>query len=103
MSYNEAGAIDRVDFLLDLEIPQPLPGPRGILVWVKAVSVNPVDVNPDRIEQHKLPEEVLALVDAGVLQTLTRTSSPINAANLKEVHGIVERGKVIGKTVIEGF
>ena len=59
---------------------------------------------PDMIEQHKLLEEVSHLVDAGVLQTtLTRTLAPINAANLKEVHAIVESGKAIGKTVLEGF
>lgn len=58
----------------------------------------------DMIEQHKLLDEVSHLVDVGVLQTtLTRTLSPINAGNLKEVHGIVESGKAIGKTVIEGF
>jgi zinc-binding alcohol dehydrogenase family protein len=59
---------------------------------------------PDMIEQHKLLEEVAHLVDAGVLRsTLTRTLSPINAANLKEVHAIVESGRAIGKTVLEGF
>ncbi len=58
----------------------------------------------DMIEQHKLLEEVSHLVDAGVLQTtLTQSLSPINAANLKQVHAIVESGKAIGKTVLEGF
>ncbi len=58
----------------------------------------------DMIEQHKLLEEVSHLVDAGVLQTtLTQSLSPINAANLKQVHTIVESGKAIGKTVLEGF
>ena len=31
------------DALLDLELPVPKPGPRDLLVAVKAVSVNPVD------------------------------------------------------------
>lgn len=58
----------------------------------------------DMIEQHKLLEEVSHLVDAGVLRTtLTRTISLIDAANLKEVHAIVESGRAIGKTVLEGF
>ena len=58
----------------------------------------------DIIEQHKLLEEVSHLIDAGVLRTtLTQTLSPINAANLKNVHAIVESGKAIGKTVLEGF
>ncbi|MGF7148915.1 zinc-binding alcohol dehydrogenase family protein [Sphingomonas zeicaulis] len=59
---------------------------------------------PDMIEQHRLLEEVSHLVDAGVLRTtLTRTLSPIDAANLKEAHRIVESGSAIGKTVLEGF
>lgn len=59
---------------------------------------------PDMIEQHKLLEEVSHLIDAGVLQTtLTDTVHPINAANLKRVHALVESGKALGKTVLEGF
>jgi zinc-binding alcohol dehydrogenase family protein len=58
----------------------------------------------DMVEQHKLLDEVSHLVDVGVLRTtLTRTLSPINAENLKAVHGIVESGTAIGKTVLEGF
>lgn len=44
VGYHTAGSIDRPDALLDLEIERPRPGPRDILVRVKAVSVNPVDV-----------------------------------------------------------
>lgn len=58
----------------------------------------------DMIEQHKLLEEVSHLVDTGVLKTtLTDTITPINAANLKQVHKLVESGKAIGKTVLEAF
>lgn len=32
------------DVLIDLELPEPVPGARDLLVRVKAVSVNPVDV-----------------------------------------------------------
>jgi zinc-binding alcohol dehydrogenase family protein len=35
--------IDAPDSLVELDLPQPLPGPRDLLVNVKAVSVNPVD------------------------------------------------------------
>lgn len=58
----------------------------------------------DILEQHKLLEEVSHLIDAGVLRTTrTETYSPIDAATLKKVHAIVESGKAIGKTVLEGF
>ncbi len=34
---------DHPDALVDVELPVPVPGPRDVLVEVKAVSVNPVD------------------------------------------------------------
>lgn len=37
------GPIDRPDALVDIDVPAPQPGPRDLLVRVKAVSVNPVD------------------------------------------------------------
>lgn len=43
IGYHQAGSIDRKDALLDLEVPEPRPGARDLLVRVKAVSVNPVD------------------------------------------------------------
>jgi zinc-binding alcohol dehydrogenase family protein len=59
---------------------------------------------PDMIRQHRLLNEVSALVDAGLLRTtLTEESGPINALNLKRVHALVESGRSIGKTVLTGF
>ncbi|MBU3078081.1 zinc-binding alcohol dehydrogenase family protein [Sphingomonas quercus] len=43
IGYHVAGAIDREDALLDLDVPAPTPGPRDIIVRVKAISVNPAD------------------------------------------------------------
>jgi zinc-binding alcohol dehydrogenase family protein len=44
VGYFEPGAIAREDALLDLTIAEPMPRPRDLLVRVRAVSVNPVDV-----------------------------------------------------------
>lgn len=44
VAYNQAGSIERADSLLDIELPDPDPAGRDLLVEVKAVSVNPVDV-----------------------------------------------------------
>ena len=44
VAYQSPGPIDRPDALIDLELPDPEPGPRDLLVRVLAVSVNPVDV-----------------------------------------------------------
>ena len=58
----------------------------------------------DLVEQHRILEEVSALVDAGVLRTtLTERAGRIDASNLKRVHAIVESGRAIGKTVLAGF
>ncbi|MGK2286282.1 zinc-binding alcohol dehydrogenase family protein [Pedomonas sp. V897] len=58
----------------------------------------------DIAEQGKLLNEVSRLVDAGKIRTtLTKVLSPINAANLKEAHALIETGKARGKIVLEGF
>ena len=59
---------------------------------------------PDMIEQHKLLIEIARLVDEGVVKTTTnRTFSPINAANLRKAHAMLETGRTVGKVVLEGF
>lgn len=44
VAYNQAGKIDRPDALLDIELPDPIASRWDLLVEVKAISVNPVDV-----------------------------------------------------------
>ncbi|MHB8283658.1 MAG: zinc-binding alcohol dehydrogenase family protein [Caulobacteraceae bacterium] len=44
IAYREAGPIDRADSLLDIELDDPVASGRDLLIEVKAVSVNPVDV-----------------------------------------------------------
>jgi zinc-binding alcohol dehydrogenase family protein len=59
---------------------------------------------PDMIEQHKLLSEVARLIDAGTLTTtLGRNLGKIDAANLREVHRLLEEGRSIGKLVLTGF
>ena len=43
VGYRSAGPIDRADALVEFERDRPEPGPRDLLVRVRAVSVNPVD------------------------------------------------------------
>lgn len=44
VGYEHAGPIDREEALIDLDLPDPTADGRDLLVEVKAVSVNPVDV-----------------------------------------------------------
>ncbi|MEI1250524.1 zinc-binding alcohol dehydrogenase family protein [Rhizobium aouanii] len=77
----------------------------------KAVSVHwelmftrPLYGTPDMIEQHKLLNRVSELVDAGKIRTtLSEIVGPINAANLKSAHAMVESGRMKGKAVLAGF
>ena len=77
----------------------------------KAVSVHwelmftrPLYGTPDMIEQHKLLNKVSELVDAGKIRTtLSEIVGPINAANLKKAHAMVESGRMKGKAVLAGF
>lgn len=43
VGYLQSLPIDHPEALLDIELPQPTPGPHDLLVKVQAVSVNPVD------------------------------------------------------------
>jgi len=59
---------------------------------------------PDMAELGRILTEVARLVDAGKLRTtLTERLSPINAANLKQAHALLESGTARGKIVLEGF
>ncbi len=58
----------------------------------------------DMIAQHRLLDEVSAMVDDGlIVGTMTKEFSPINAHNLKQAHGLVESGRTIGKVVVHGW
>ncbi len=58
----------------------------------------------DMVRQHELLTEVARLVDAGTLRTtMTENFGPINAANLKRAHALIESGTARGKVVLAGF
>lgn len=56
---------------------------------------------PDMISQHAILERVRDLLDTGQLKsTLTKAFTPINAANLRAAHALVEANRMIGKVVL---
>ncbi|MBZ0216799.1 MAG: zinc-binding alcohol dehydrogenase family protein, partial [Fimbriimonadaceae bacterium] len=59
---------------------------------------------PDMIEHLNLLTHVAKEIDAGHLRTtVSEVLSPINAANMREAHRLVETGAAKGKIVVEGF
>ena len=69
IAYYQNLPIDQPEALLDVELPAPQPGPRDLLVEVRAISVNPVDT---KIRRNVTPEtgqaKVLGWDVAGVVR-----------------------------------
>jgi NADPH:quinone reductase len=103
----------------------PVVRPQGKLCVIVSQS-GPVELNPlmqksvsihwefmftrslfettDIQRQHEILREAAALIDDGTLRTtLAESLGPINAANLRRAHQMLERGRTIGKLVLEGF
>ncbi len=84
VGYRESLPIEDPQSLLDLELPDPKPGPRDLLVQVKAVSVNPVDTKV-RLRNIPGPGEVQILgwdasgvvVETGAEVTLFRPGDAV--------------------------
>lgn len=58
----------------------------------------------DVAEQGYLLNEVARLIDQRTLRTtLSQVLSPINSANLRQAHALLEQGSVIGKLVLKDF
>lgn len=59
---------------------------------------------PDQIKQHDILTQIARLVDRSILiSTATEDLGPINAANLRTAHRLLESGTAIGKTTLTGF
>lgn len=80
-----------------------LKGKSASLHW-EAMFTRSTFQTPDMDAQHKLLNEVAAMVDAGTIRTtLAENLGAINAANLRRAHAMVESGRMRGKLVLEGF
>jgi NADPH:quinone reductase len=77
---------------------------KSVSIHWELMFTRPIFATADIEEQGKLLNNVSRLVDEGVLRTtLTQRFSPINAANLKKVHALIESGRTRGKIVLEGW
>lgn len=78
--------------------------PRSVgFVW-ELMFTRPRFQTHDMIAQHHLLNECSRLVDEGVIRTtMHEVLKPINAANLRKAHAMLEAGRTIGKIVLSGF
>jgi NADPH2:quinone reductase len=97
------GGIVSID---DTDLPMPMGGMKtkaASFHW-EFMFARSMHHTPDMIEQHHLLSYVAGQIDAGSIKTtLSEVLSPINAANMREAHRLVETGQAKGKIVIEGF
>lgn len=58
----------------------------------------------DLQSQHDILNQIAAWLDQGLISsTLTKALTPINAANLRLAHQLVESHHMIGKVVVRGW
>jgi NADPH:quinone reductase len=97
------GGIVTID---DTDKPMPMGGMKmkaASLHW-EFMFARAMHQTPDMIEQHKLLTYVAQEIDAGRIRTtLDKVLSPINAANIRAAHALIETGTAKGKIVVEGF
>lgn len=97
------GGIVSID---DTDLPMPMGGMKtkaASLHW-EFMFARSMHKTPDMIEQHNLLNHVAEQIDAGHIRTtLSEVLSPINAANLRKAHKMIEAGTAKGKIVVEGF
>jgi zinc-binding alcohol dehydrogenase family protein len=76
VGYQQSLPIEQDASLIDVELPQPEPGPRDLLVEIKAVSLNPVDT---KVRMRAQPEpggvKVLGFDAAGIVRAVGRDVS----------------------------
>lgn len=71
IAYRQSLPIDNPESLMDIELPEPTPGPRDLLVEVRAISVNPVDTKIRmRVQPEDGQHQVLGWDVAGVVRAV---------------------------------
>lgn len=77
---------------------------KSVSVHWELMFTRPIFQTADMGAQGELLNEVSRLVDAGRLRTtLGENFGPINAANLRRAHALIESGRARGKIVLEDF
>jgi zinc-binding alcohol dehydrogenase family protein len=84
IAYRKAQPIEAEESLIDIELPVPVPGHRDLLVEIKAISINPIDVkvrskvDPEPGEVRILGFDAAGIVkEAGALVSLFRPGDEV--------------------------
>lgn len=92
IAYYRSLPINDPESLQDIELPEPVAGPRDLLVEVKAISVNPVDT---KVRQNVAPEDgaakVLGWDVAGVVKAVGSDVSLFKAGDKVYYAGSIAR------------
>jgi zinc-binding alcohol dehydrogenase family protein len=77
---------------------------KSISLHWELMFTRPMFGTPDMIAQHRLLNDVSAMIDDGIIiTTMAKELTPINAANLRQAHSLIESGRSIGKVVLTGW
>jgi zinc-binding alcohol dehydrogenase family protein len=96
------GAVVAIDDPQGLDI-YPLKNKSIAFDW-EFMFTRPLYQPVDMVEQHQLLDRVAEMIDEGTIRTtLSQRLGPINAATLREAHGLVEQGRMVGKAVVAGW
>jgi zinc-binding alcohol dehydrogenase family protein len=77
---------------------------KSVSVHWEAMFTRSMFETADMIAQHRLLNEVAAMIDSGlIVTTAAQELTPINAANLIKAHAQIESGTTIGKVVLSGW
>jgi NADPH:quinone reductase len=92
VGYQQSLPIDQDASLIDVDLPRPEPGPRDLLVEIKAVSLNPVDT---KVRMRAQPEpggvKVLGFDAAGIVRDVGKDVSLFKAGDEVFYAGAITR------------
>jgi NADPH:quinone reductase-like Zn-dependent oxidoreductase len=99
MSYGCSGCIDDPKAFDILALKR-----KSVSIHWEFMFTRAVFETADMTAQHRLLKKIAEMVDAGSIRTtLSGEFGPINAANLKRAHALIESGRATGKVVLSGF
>lgn len=77
---------------------------KSVSIHWEAMFTRPMYGTPDMIRQHEILDRIAELIDAGdLIPPPVDIFGRIDAATLRRAHATIEKGRTIGKIVLQGF